>query len=133
MPAPPRTVLLVDDSASVRQILSYALQKAGFSICAEAGDGAEAIALARVHRPDLIILDLAMPVMNGLEAAPELRSVLPNTPIILFTLYADVMLTRDAIAVGITSILPKSDLTAVVNQATSFFNGTKLEQWRELD
>jgi CheY-like chemotaxis protein len=125
MPAAPHTVLLVDDSGSVRQILSYALQSVGFSICAEAADGAEAIALARVHRPDLIILDLAMPVMNGLEAAPELRSVLPNTPIILFTLYADVMLTRDAIAVGITSVMAKSDLTALINQATSFFNGSR--------
>ena len=60
----------------------------GYEICAEAIDGHEAIALAIKHRPDLIILDLSMPVVNGLEASIELKKIMPDVPIILFTHHA---------------------------------------------
>ena len=63
--------------------------------CAEAGTGGEAIDVARECKPDLIILDVAMPVMNGIEAAPKLRQLLPNTPIILFTHYGDFLGNTD--------------------------------------
>ena len=60
-----------------------------YQICAKATNGKEVIALAKKHRPDLIILDLAMPVMNGLDAAAELKRIMPEIPIILFTAHAD--------------------------------------------
>ncbi len=83
---PTRSVLLVDDFASVRIILREMFERAGFSVCAEAENGAEAIVLAEMHKPDLIILDHSMPIMGGLEAAPTLRRILPTTAIILFSI-----------------------------------------------
>jgi YesN/AraC family two-component response regulator len=61
----------------------------GYHLCAEATNGQAAIELALKHRPELIILDLAMPVLNGLDAARELKRLLPGVPIILFTQYAE--------------------------------------------
>jgi CheY-like chemotaxis protein len=58
-------------------------------LCAEAENGKEAIALSIKHQPDLIILDLEMPIMNGADAAREIKQVLPGVPIILFTQYGD--------------------------------------------
>jgi len=60
-----------------------------YDLCAEAEDGQQAIELAVQHHPDLIILDLSMPVMNGLEAAHELKKLMPKVPIILFTQHAE--------------------------------------------
>src|SRR3984957_3743562 len=96
------TVLLVDDFISIRETLREVFERAGFIVCAEAENGAEAIVQAEKHKPDLIILDHSMPVMGGLEAAPTLRRILPATAIILFTLYADCLLSGDAAASGIS-------------------------------
>jgi CheY-like chemotaxis protein len=113
------TVLLVDDLADIRQILRGAFEPTGLSVCGEAENGAEAITQAAKYKPDLIILDVSMPVMNGLQAAPELRRILPDTPIILFTQYADNILKRDAMAAGVSSVVPKSDLEALLSEAQS--------------
>jgi CheY-like chemotaxis protein len=119
MSAQLRTVLLVDDVASIRQVLRGAFESAGFHICAEAENGADAIAQAIRHKPDLIILDLSMPVMNGLQAAAELRCILPAPSIILFTGYANSILQEDAAAVGISSVVAKSDIDSLIREAES--------------
>ena len=62
-----------------------------YDLCAEASNAEEAIRLAKQHRPDLIILDLAMPAMNGIDAARELKRTMPHVPIILFTLHGDMV------------------------------------------
>jgi CheY-like chemotaxis protein len=116
----PRTVLLVDDFVGIREMLRKAFESAGFRICAEAQNGVEAIKAALEHRPDLIVLDHSMPVLNGLEAAPQLRRLLPNSPIILFTLYAQSIPPIDAMAAGITSVVPKSDLNMLIGEALSY-------------
>lgn len=82
-----RTVLVVDDNAAIRQIISQAFLADGFGVCATADSGAEAIDLVKRLKPEVIILDLSMPVMDGLQTAPHLRKIAPDTPIILFTLY----------------------------------------------
>src|SRR6202041_999201 len=83
-------ILVADDNAAVRSALCRMFDlEEGYDICAEATNGEEAIALALKHKPDLIILDLSMPVMNGLDSARELKRIMPAVPIILFTQHAD--------------------------------------------
>ncbi len=101
----PKCVLLVDDSLAVRRSLCMIFESAGIEVCGEAEDGAKAIEQAKHLKPDLIVLDLGMPVMNGLQAAPILRAMHPKTPIILFTLYADSV--HEAHLAGISSLVAK--------------------------
>lgn len=103
-----KTVLVVDDHAMIRKMLAAAFLSDGFKTCGEAENGKEAIQIAKQIRPDVITLDLSMPVMNGLDAASELRKTLPNTPIILFTLYEDSLSKTDASKAGVSLVLPKT-------------------------
>jgi len=103
-----KTVLVVDDNAVIRKIVATAFLSDGFKTCAEAENGKEGIEVAKRVKPDVITLDLSMPVMNGLEAAPQLRKLFPKAPIILFSLYADSVLKRDASKVGVDLVLLKT-------------------------
>jgi diguanylate cyclase (GGDEF)-like protein/PAS domain S-box-containing protein len=79
-------VLVVEDEEPIRQLLCITLEEApGFSVVGEAGDGREAIALARHHQPDIVILDLAMPGIGGLEALPLLRAVSPHAKVVVLS------------------------------------------------
>jgi two-component system, response regulator PdtaR len=102
-----KTVLVVDDNAAIRKKLAAAFLSDGFKTCAEAENGKEAVELAERIKPDVIILDLALPVMNGLEAAPRLRKALPNTPIILFTQCEDSLSKAEASKAGVSLVLSK--------------------------
>ncbi len=113
-----KTVLIVDDNATIRKILADAFLSDGFKTCGEAENGKEAIELARQIKPDVITLDLSMPIMNGLEAASELRKILPNTPIILFTLHGDSLAKAEVSKAGVTLILPKMvSLSTLIEKA----------------
>jgi DNA-binding NarL/FixJ family response regulator len=95
-----KSVLIVDDSAHVRSSIRKMLAaEEDYKVCAEAENGDDAVTLAMEFHPDLIILDLAMPGKNGLDAARELKRIMPKTPIILFTQHSD-MSDR----VGITNL-----------------------------
>jgi CheY-like chemotaxis protein len=84
-----KTILVADDSPMIRKMLCRMFEaEDDYDICAEATNGQEAIDLALKHRPDLIILDISMPVLNGLAAARELKKLMPDVSIILFTQYA---------------------------------------------
>jgi DNA-binding NarL/FixJ family response regulator len=103
-------ILIVDDNPSIRYLLRvYVESKTGFAVCGEAGHGVEAIEKARELQPDLIILDLSMPVMNGAEAAVVLKRTMPQVKIILFTMHADHVGKALGAAVGIDLTLSKSD------------------------
>jgi CheY-like chemotaxis protein len=107
-----KTVLLVDDNAHIRRIVRAKFESDGFDSCFEAENGEDAIRLAREHKPSLIILDFAMPGMTGVQVAPILREFLPDTPIILFTLYADEVKHMNLNELGITASFSKSDSLA---------------------
>jgi CheY-like chemotaxis protein len=116
----PRTVLVTDDNPFIRKMLCQIFEgEADYDICAEATNGQEAIDLARKHRPELIILDLSMPVLNGLEAARELKRIMPTVPIILFTQYADLgnTLSRDGLLID--RVVPKGDVRGLMEQIRS--------------
>jgi CheY-like chemotaxis protein len=88
----PKRILVADNNAMIRKSLCKVFEIEGdYSMCAEAANGEEAITLAIQHKPDLIVLDFQMPVMNGIEAAYELKRIMPDVPIILFTLHAEAM------------------------------------------
>lgn len=113
----PKRVLLADDSRAVREAARVVFESAGF-VCDEAENGAKAIERASAVHPDLIVLDLAMPTMNGLQAAPLLRKMLPLVPIILFTLYAGAVLEEQARDAGITCVVGKDQpATNLLKQA----------------
>lgn len=89
-PLKPRTILIADDSARVRAILRRALEReTTFRICGEASDGVEAVAKAKELTPDLILLDVRMARLTGLEVAGILRQAQPNIRILMVTMYAD--------------------------------------------
>jgi len=85
----PIRVLLADDHQMVRQALKALLEREGFQVSGEADDGAQAIKLAAEQRPDVAVLDVAMPVLSGLDAAQEIKRVSPKTKVILLTMHAE--------------------------------------------
>ena len=103
-----RTVLVVDDNVAIRRELCETLTKYDLQVCAEATNGREAIELARTCRPEVVILDMSMPVMGGLDAALELRKLLPDSRIILFTLFADTVTGTELKARGIDIVISKN-------------------------
>lgn len=112
------TVLLVDDSADVRRTVRERYQAIGFVVVGEAENGSTAIALAIEHRPDLIVLDLSMPIMNGLQAAHEIRRLLPTAVIILFTVHGDTKaLHATALAAGISCVVAKANIEELIDES----------------
>ncbi len=114
-----KRVLLVDDNATVRGgVRSLFDSHPHFEVCGEAEHGRQAVEKAPNLRPDLILLDLSMPVMNALEAAPLQLKILPNVWPILFTAHDGVEVTRLSRAAGIHAVIPKSKAsTHLVAQA----------------
>ena len=84
-----KSILVVDDNPTVRRLIREQLEASGLSVCGEAEDGVDAIEKVQTLTPDLIILDVAMPRMNGLDAAREISKIRPDAPIILNTLHAE--------------------------------------------
>jgi DNA-binding NarL/FixJ family response regulator len=118
-------VLLVDDSAIVRQgVRRLFTVHPKFEVCGEAEHGREAVERAYDLRPDLIVLDLSMPVMNGLEAAPLLIMILPNVYIILFSNHDGSEVQRLSRAAGIHAVVHKSKVTShLIPQAEALLGG----------
>lgn len=105
-----RSVLIVDDNPLIRQALCELFTCEGdFDVCAEAGDGKDAIEKAQLFHPDLIVTDLSMPVMNGLEEARALRELMPTVPVIVFTAFISSALEKEAAASGVSAIISKSE------------------------
>src|SRR6266403_882651 len=103
-------ILICDDNPSIRYLLRVFVEsKTAFTVCGEAGHGVEAVEKAKQLQPDLIILDLSMPIMNGAEAAVVLKRMMPQMKIILFTMHADNVGKALAAAVGIDLTLSKTD------------------------
>jgi DNA-binding NarL/FixJ family response regulator len=104
----PKCILIADDSENIRTLIRTSLEsRAGLEVCGEAVDGVEAIEKAKELKPDLIILDLAMPRMNGAAAASILKRMMPKVPIILFTMYDELMSKALASAVRVDLVLSK--------------------------
>jgi two-component system, NarL family, response regulator NreC len=106
---PKKRVLLVDDNVVVRSAVRRLLNShPDFEVSGEAGDGREAIEKAESLKPDLVVLDLAMPVMTGLDAARVLRKKLPEVRIILLTAHNGLEVERLSREAGVHAVVPKS-------------------------
>jgi DNA-binding NarL/FixJ family response regulator len=115
-----KNILLVDDSELIRLATRHFLEsQPGFKVCGEAVDGIDALEKARHLNPDLIILDIALPRMNGLQTARELRARMHKIPIILFTWYADAIQPADIAGGGISAVISKSNPAALQSHINS--------------
>ena len=104
------SVLIVDDHPAIRRALRAAFEgQPGFTVCGEAEDGFDAISKAKRLAPDLIVLDLRMPVMDGLEAARELKKLFPQIPLMMLTCYHSTAAEKEALASGVTAVFSKPD------------------------
>ena len=104
------TILIVDDSAIIRRLLRSSIEQiTDWQVCGEAENGAIAVERFKELRPDAVILDFQMPVMDGIEAARCISHLAPDTPMIMFTMHHGEQLSKDARAAGISEVLSKSD------------------------
>jgi len=120
----PRSVLVVDDNEFIRRALrrSFTLEP-DFRVCGEAENGKEAIEKAQNLRPDVIVLDLSMPVMNGIDAARALKKLMPAVPLIIFSEYADVFSENEARLAGISALVSKSAHISVLLERVRRLSG----------
>src|SRR5204863_6475996 len=100
-------LLLADDHTMVRQSMRRSMEAEGFDIVGEAGDGAEAVRLAEAHKPDVVLMDISMPVLDGVEATRRVRSRTPGTQVVGLTMHADPDVVRQAVAAGAVGYLTK--------------------------
>jgi two-component system chemotaxis response regulator CheY len=114
-PTVAKSVLIVDDNAYIRHALCELFKgEADFDVCGEAANGKEAIETAQELRPDLIVLDLSMPVMNGLDSARILKRLMPTVPLIMYSAFGDTLVEQQARLIGISEVVSKSEHKTVL-------------------
>jgi two-component system chemotaxis response regulator CheY len=108
------TILIADDSLFIRQALCKFFEQEDFNVCGEAENGKEAVDKAQELHPDLILLDLSMPVMNGLEATRVLKRMMPEVPVIMYSAYGDSSTQKAARSAGAWALVSKSENISVL-------------------
>jgi DNA-binding NarL/FixJ family response regulator len=128
-------ILIVDDEKAVRTALGRLLAtRKEWLVVGEAADGAEAVGKARELRPDIVIMDITMPEMNGLEATPQIKKALPTAEVLIFTQHDSTQMVQQAQIAGASGYLLKSQanwlVTAVeaMGEHKPFFQGKNLAQ-----
>ena len=112
-----RRVLLADDHALVRAGFRALLHELEIQVVAEANDGNEALRLIELHRPDIVLMDIAMPELNGLEATARVAEEFPNVRVIILSMYANVEYARRALRAGAAGYLLKNAKAAELETA----------------
>lgn len=111
----PWRILIVDDHPAVRRLVRSLLETLPeFQVCGEAENGQQGIDKARQLSPDAIILDISMPVLNGFEAAKIIRSLLPDTKILMFTSFVHASLCETASSAGASRVVCKSSPNVLI-------------------
>jgi DNA-binding NarL/FixJ family response regulator len=120
-------ILVVDDHQMLREALVGMLAAAGFEVVGAVGDGADAASLAVELTPDVVLMDLSLPVLNGLDATRLLREVVPGVAIVVFSAFDSPELKRQAFDAGAVAYLPKGcsveRLRATVEAAVTLASG----------
>jgi len=102
-------ILIADDNELTRTILARVLGQLGCTVCGQAVDGEQAVEMALRLKPDLIILDIVMPGLDGLSATSEILKTTPEPPIILYSFHADARLEREGLRAGASRVISKGD------------------------
>ena len=110
------TILIADDHQILREGLRKGFEAAGEQVVAEAGDGEEAVELCLEHRPDVVLMDLTMPVLDGVAATRRIHEDCPDTRVVILTMHDDVARTRAALGAGAVAYLTKGGAFADVLQ-----------------
>jgi len=110
-------LMLADDHRMLREGLSRSMREQGFDIVGEASDGAEAVAMAARLHPDVILMDVTMPEMDGVEACRAVRADLPGTQVVMLTMHADQEVLASAIRAGASGYLVKDCSTDEIASA----------------
>jgi two-component system response regulator NreC len=101
-------ILLVDDNPMIRSLIRFGIEtKTSWEVCGEAENGKDAIEKVRELNPDVVILDMQMPVMNGLEAAYHIAQIAPKPSLLMFTMHQSEQLLKLAQAAGIKDVISK--------------------------
>jgi DNA-binding NarL/FixJ family response regulator len=118
-----KSILIVDDNRFIRRCIHQTLEEqTDLRVCGEAENGREAIEMARRLRPDVVLLDLVMPVMNGLDAAREIRRSVPETRLVLFSGYANELTDSEMQLAGFAAQVSKGEnIAALVGKTRSLF------------
>jgi DNA-binding NarL/FixJ family response regulator len=126
------TILIADDSVFIRDALCNLFQREeDFDVCGEAENGKEAVEKAQELHPDLILLDLSMPVMNGLDATRDLKRMMPEVPIIMFSAFSDSSTEKEARSAGVSALVSKFERTSVLlRKARSAFEPEELRAFK---
>src|SRR5258705_7307573 len=124
----PKRILVVEDETVVRGATRAFLELHHFEICGEAVNGAEALEKAVSLRPDLITLDLSMPLMNGIQAASQLKNKVPGIPVVIYTMLEDVLGKSLADTLGVRAVVSKADgLTKLLANIESILEDTSTQ------
>jgi DNA-binding NarL/FixJ family response regulator len=109
-PPPRPRVLLADDHGGLRRALRGLLEETGFQVVGESGDGADAVALAGLLQPDIVVIDVRMPVLNGLDAAKLIKDQRPATQVVVLSAFDSPELHRQAREAGAFAYLDKGTM-----------------------
>jgi two-component system nitrate/nitrite response regulator NarL len=102
-------VLIADDHDVIRGMVRSTLQQhPQFEVCGEAADGAQAIEKAKKLKPDVVVLNVSMPILNGFEAAREIKATLPGSAIVILSSHADESFIREAKEIGVRAYVAKT-------------------------
>jgi DNA-binding NarL/FixJ family response regulator len=111
-------ILIADDHELVRKGLRTVLEnQPGWKVCGEAVNGRQAVDLARQLRPDVVVLDITMPELNGLEATRQIRKALPNAEVLILTMHESEQLVSEVLAAGARGYLLKADTSRLLVSA----------------
>jgi DNA-binding NarL/FixJ family response regulator len=111
-------ILLADDHDIVRRGIKNLLEDhPGWQVCAEAKNGREAVAMALTHKPDVIVLDYSMPELNGVDATRQIRSALPDSEVLIYTMHESEDVLKKSLAAGARGFLVKADASVQLPEA----------------
>ena len=121
-----KSILIADDNALVRRALRLLFEEQGWEVCGEAADGKEAIRQAEELRPDIAVLDLSMPMMNGLNVGRILKRNIPEIHMVLFTSFGDLVTPEEVSLSGFSALVQKGEAGKLVGEIQKLLDSIRL-------